>query len=330
MSFNIVFVVGNVGSVEYLAPLWKRWLKQKNTPKWRIIAGPSARLSSIWEKLPNLPLINVQCNEQGFTEWLPTLNQFKCVVASATYWDFEEAACNYARLQKQPVFRFLDTWYDYHKRLSGHEGHILPVDTVFMIDQQAINEAIDQGIPASMLTSIGQPAWENIKSMPKGDNRDVIFVGQPIEQYYGNRLGYTQKSCWQLLQKVTNKHPDLFRKIYYLPHPEETNHPENLDELNGKLIYSKEQIYNVGTVLGMYSSLMTDAFLAGRLVVSLQSDPQGDEMCSLVRHNYINRATSEEELLAFLSNPLCKPKTLSSSLEGSCDRLEKYLQRSVH
>jgi len=82
---------------------------------------------------------------------------------------------------------------------------------------------------------------------------------------------------------------------------------------------------DVGVVVGMFSSLLVDALLAGRKVISYQPGAVSYSKCHLGREQLIPHAHTEDELIAALKEPCLTSHDISTSLVESCDRLEAFL-----
>ena len=80
-----------------------------------------------------------------------------------------------------------------------------------------------------------------------------------------------------------------------------------------------------GTVLGMFSSPMIDAYLGGRTVVSVQPNLRGQDRSPLSRHGRIARVGDAEALVAALERAPGATETLAATLRGSTDRLDAWL-----
>jgi hypothetical protein len=75
----------------------------------------------------------------------------------------------------------------------------------------------------------------------------------------------------------------------------------------------------------MFSSLMADALLAGRHVVSLQPGAVDSDMNLGGPARLVPRATTQEELIAALMAPPPGLAALRAALKDSCARLERAL-----
>ena len=323
MPRPILFVVGQSATVAYLAPVWRRWLRRGQPVSWRVLAGPAAAQRIEYEKLDGLPWTAIESDsaielQRGLGGWKP-----ECLVMSASFAPVERAAVLFAEQYAIPVARIIDTWYGYRRRLLWSGDHLRLPDRLLLIDDAARVEAVAEGIPEKIIEVVGQPAWENVGRFPPGDRRDVLFVSQPIERFYGESLGYTEKTVWQLFSETVRAYPELFRKVYYAAHPDDDMLPPDDSHVtvvdSGLLTLPK-----VGAVVGMFSSLVTDALLSGRHVVSFQPGALGRDMCAMGRTGLVPRAMTKGELAEALRQPAPDAELLRSALHGSTDRVEAF------
>ena len=326
MARAILFAVGEAGSAEYLVPLWRRWLEKPPEVSWRVAASPVARKRIAAAKLRGLPLVagdieTASALADRLGNWKPDL-----VVASASHAAVEAAAIALARKLGLTIIRFVDTWYGYRDRLSEEAALDLP-DRLLVIDESAVEQAVGEGLPRDILAPVGQPAWEQVVALPPADPRRVTFVSQPIARNYGTSLGYTETSSWNLLLETALRRPDLIAELVFAPHPDDDMPPPAEDRLV-RVARGQDSLKNSGTVVGMFSSLMIEALLAGRRVVSLQPGATGPDRGNMSRRGFVTRATSAEELVAALDALPPDLAELRAALKGSCERLERALLAS--
>jgi len=307
------------GAASYLAPLWTRWAAGSRSD---VLLGPAAlqhlqRLGFAAPPQTELREFSAAALDASLAI-RPAL-----LVASATGAQAEAEALALARRQGVPTVQVIDTWHNYAARFLP--GAMLP-DRIAVIDLRARAEATAEGLPADRLAPVGHPAWERAGRLPSAPLDEVLFVGQPIRQIYGERLGYDEHSAWALCQAVARRRPDLIRTLRYLPHPAES--VAGRDDLTPDDLAADPAaaFKRSGTVLGMFSSLMVDALLGGRRVVSVQPDRRGPDPCSLHRHGHIGCAATAEQLETLLSDPASRnTEDLHQALSGSLDRLESLL-----
>jgi hypothetical protein len=319
--FRVAFLVSQAGAAAYMAPLWHRWAGERwhshiwLTPAaerhlWRMgFAAPaSARLSELSEGTAASEIV---------------AERPRLVVASATGSKLEADLVGLARPAGIPSVQVIDTWTNYAGRFAV--ACEWP-DRIAVIDRRAAAEAVAEGLPGCRVVAVGQPAWEQAPSLPPAPLERAIFVGQPLRKIFADRLGYDERTAWGLCRAVAAERPDLIRHLLYLPHPEEDIlHPELVPPA---LLAADPQagLASCGTVLSIFSSLMVNALLGGRRVISVQPTRRGPDPCSLHRHGLVGCARSRLELEAMLTLPgRIQGAALRQDLAGSLDRFETLL-----
>jgi len=317
---RVLFVAGQGAAAAFLAPLWRRWLG--SDVEFRVALHRSARAVTSGISVHSLPE-GVE-DEAGLAlalgDWRPDL-----VVTSLSDKPIERAGFDWSRRTRVPVWQFIDTWYDYARRLESTNGQGRLPDRLLVIDDRAKDEAVGEGIPPDIIIAVGNPAWENIEPGLTRDNRAVLFVSQPIARHWGESLGYTEKTAWQMVRNAAREHPNLFPRLVFAPHPDEdASAGEGAQE---RVESGQAGIYVAGYVLGMYSSVMVDAVLAGRKVISVQPNAINSDKCSLSRHGWIGRARNVSELLRLMEDRQgpSLPAGLKAAVAESCARLEKAI-----
>lgn len=323
MSGSILFVVGQSSTVAYLAPLWQRWLQRATEITWRVIATESALKRIELEDLDGLPLVpvvdaNLAALNHCLGDWRP-----EGLVMSATSAPIERTACEFAQLEGKPTARIIDTWYGYRRRLSDENGKLYLPEKLIVIDEPAAQAAMAEDIPRDIIEILGQPAWEHVELLPPADRRDVLFVSQPIRRNYDMSLRYTEQTVWEFFVETMQSYPDLFRHVYYSVHPDDDMPPP---EMTGVEVVRSgaATLAKVGTAVGMFSSLLTDALLAGRHVVSFQPNNSDSNLANMGRRNFVPHALTPDELAAALSAAAPDVGEMRDVLRDSCDRVEQF------
>ena len=323
MSGSILFVVGQTSTVAYLAPVWQRWLQQGTEITWRVIATKSAIKRIKLENLDGLPMVPVAdaslaTLNHSFGDWRP-----EGLVMSATAAPIEQTALEYTQLNGKPTARIIDTWYGFRRRLSDENGKLCLPEKLIVIDEPAAQAAMAENIPRDIIEILGQPAWEHVELLAPADRRDVLFVSQPIRRNYGMSLGYTEQTVWEFFVETMQSHPDLFRHVYYSAHPDDDMPPP---EMTGVEVVRSgaATLAKVGTVVGMFSSLLTDALLAGRHVVSFQPNSSGSNLANMGRRDFVPHALTPDELAAALTTTAPDVGEMRDGLRDSCDRVEQF------
>jgi hypothetical protein len=322
---RVLFAVNETGSAAYFAPLLNRYLTSGHDNDCRYIAGPAAKRYLKRHDCTGFLVLEPPASESELrtrlASWSPEL-----IVTSATGANLETIALLTGRSMGIPTASIIDIWMNYRWRFETTGGLVLP-DLILVPDEKAKAEAMEDGIQANLIEVVGQPAWELALPLAPPDKRRTLFVGQPLAPAGDHDLGYTVIEAWDLVRETAERHPEYFGEVIYSVHPDQP-------QPDAKTLGSFQTVDNgamllpdVEIVLGMSSSLLVDALLVGRRVISVQPGAKGFNMDPLSRHGRIPRVGTSVELLAALEVSSSDSEDLRTSFEGSLDRLEAVLQK---
>jgi len=318
VTARLLCVAEQWASAAYLAALARHWCAHPPAFGWRL--ATSAPLSGTLNDDPALAsrLVDVDPAELAAHGWQPS-----ALLVSAGGLAREFAFVAAARARDLPVVQYVDTWYGYGRRFT-EDGRLTLPDRIFVIDDKAAEEAAAEGLPAERMSAVGHPLWETVKRLPPTASRDVLFLDAPVERDYGRRLGYTEDDAWALFAAARQARPDLVGRVYFSPHPdhERRNLPDDVTPAR----YGTESLKSIGSVVGMFSAPLVDAYLAGRRSITVQPNATDIDMCPLSRHGRITRCRTVDQLIAALAAPPADPSALSSALAGSAARVTAALE----
>ncbi len=242
---------------------------------------------------------------------------------SATFEPIEQTTLEYAQLNGKPTARIIDTWYGYRRRLCDENGTLHLPEKLLVIDEPAAQAAVAEEIPRDIIEILGQPAWEQVEVLPPADRRDVLYISQPIHRNYGMSLGYTEKTVWEFFVETMRSYPDLFRNVYYSAHPDDDMPPPDVTGVE-VVASGAATLAKVGTAVGMFSSLLTDALLAGRHIISFQPNNSESNLAKMGRQDLVPHALTPAELAVALKAPAADFGEIHDVLCNSCDRVEQF------
>lgn len=261
------------------------------------------------------------------------------LLASATSNGLEHRATHAVRQAGGRVIQYLDTPYLMRDRIfATNEEGVWP-DHVLVIDEVARTIALEEGIPASVLTVVGHPAWERVRPLDDGPAGTLLFISQPVDRDHELTLGYTQFDALNLLQDAQRASPDLIRRLLVLPHPRET--PSTFAEYEGVEIYDSPDraLRDASIVTGMFSSLMIESALMGKPVITLQpaETPQPNSLDYLVRRKLSAIARTPEEVAAAIAGVGHPPAVAGKPdnefpenlFKGSIARLNSFVRQEI-
>ena len=310
---SILFVICQHGSYRYFKPLWEKWNRDETEFKWHVL---------VETKTLNIPdLEKEKFNILNSAENLQ--KEPNLIISSTTGSRIEKFYFNKAKKKKIKIFQLIDSSYDFKKRIFITNGNENYPDKLIMIDKKSIiyAESFDK-IKRNISINIGHPAWENISPLKKKRLTDILFVSQPVQNDYKKELGYTQLDVINQVSLLKKEKGISSLNISY--HPREK---ENNSDLFDKVLNESKGLNNCGTIIGMFSSLMVNAYYSGRNVISFQP-VQKKNMDFLSQRGLIKVVSSYKELKENLFNG-CIVRPKNNPFNGSCKRLDKFIQEQI-
>lgn len=219
---RILFLAHDPGGYDVIHPVVQKLILTEPSIAFYCV-GPTAKLNPIYAE-----------TEERVFEILRNridLGNISLLV-TGTSWgsDFELRAISLCKSDKIKTAAILDYWSNYALRLSDSAQTVIYPDYYVVMDQLAKKEAIDEGVPTSIIQVLGHPGLdrfiklrtrnaeksfenkENEQIMRNGQNKQVkqnvrneqnkqnedifkiLFLSQPLSQLYGDSLGYTERS----------------------------------------------------------------------------------------------------------------------------------------
>lgn len=328
---RVLFVAAEAAAALFFLPLWRFWSASPPAYRWSIVLGDGAqrRLQALGA-LAGLPVDAVMDRRSGEIATILQHRRLSLLMSSAgDRLPLEVAAVRMARERGARTVQVIDTWYNYSRRFEGVEAGALP-DQIAVIDQAARSEAIAEGLPGDRLVVVGHPWWEQVRPRRKQVPQDrVLLLGAPILRDYGNKLGYDENSIADVVISAMKEAPQLFRVVWYGPHPEQTIMPVQASGFD-LVRDGSSVIASAGTVLGAFSAPMVDAYLAGANVISVQPGDSPKDLCPLSRHGRVPRVRNPQGLIqALQEGSQINPEGMRSMLRGSTKRLVKVVEDSL-
>jgi hypothetical protein len=270
-----------------------------------------------------------------------------------------------ARHKGLPVIHLLDHWASYTERLETDGLPTFFPDIYTVMDDLAYREATDHGIPEETLVVTGHPSlaglardyddFLNSSGRSRGlcdsgfspDRIFLVFISEPIEQYYRThpcpgRKEFNEKTALRRLcfglQRFSNE-----LQVALVSHPKEDADGlmsvwrECRGALDGgllKLDRGRRAIFLADGVLGMNSTLMLEAWLLGKPVLSVQAWDNQEKVINILKKDgirYLMSADDEELIMEdFLAEVkrsyLNKRKSVRPELEFHADSLDRIAE----
>ncbi len=240
-------------------------------------------------------------------------------------------------------FAILDNWVNYGLRFSPYgisesqefekTKRIVYLPTkIFVMDERAKNEAIEDGLDANRIVVTGQPYFETLITCSKtgkevskirGDlgvtpeGKMILFVSEPLSEMYGETddddhyLGYTERTVFKeflnTIRGMGSKTSNWTIVVRY--HPKERS--DNFSDLIAsgqnpcRIIVDKnsspiELARASDLVVGMYSMLLVEAAILRKKVMSIQLGLSRRDPLVLSRMGYLRTITDTDNLRSSL------------------------------
>lgn len=220
------------------------------------------------------------------------------VVLLGTSFDswIERWFCEYARERGIYSLAFTDWWSNFGRRFSSpgsRDLRYLP-DAIAVIDEDAKEGCLEDGIPKELLHTTGNPYFDFLADWPSAKEQEIrntlrqrlgipgdSLLGLIISSNIRNmdlNLGYDERDFLEAIKPLPRKTRDGVPVVWVMkPHPTESLYDlrSMLSELWMDIpvlegISGIEAVAVSDIVIGMCSSLLFEAALRSRRVVSLQ------------------------------------------------------------
>lgn len=231
--------------------------------------------------------------------------------------DIEQKFIAEARSRNIACWSFVDHWTDVSKRFINKRGELVLPDYVWVIDQQAKDIAVSEGINSDRIYISGNPYHQWLKKWkPKISRHDflldcgvdnikkiILFAPDPLSNVDGlNTYGFDEISALKTLTELLKEH-SLFEKEFVIlvkPHPNQ-DLSKMRDVLDGcdfiKLLSvntdTNHSLYFADTVIGFFSSVLIEAEILGKPVIRYLEDEFVDPFAGMK----IGKKVGRNELL---------------------------------
>lgn len=243
-----------------------------------------------------------------------------------------------------PSLAFVDSWWGYDNRfISPGQGArtILP-EVIAVVDEIARQGMLDAGHPEGRLRILGSPHLDAVRAQrSRVDSRAqkfrqahglggefvCLFVSQPLERALGGGLeawGFNELTTLEAICRQAALLPATTRdcfQLLILPHPE-----DDIEAL-GKVVAglpvpctmlrdvdALDAVCGADLVCGMFSILLTEAALLGRLVLSVQLGLQREDMLVTNMVGATRFVRTAAELTDVFAKLVCDPDYREATL----------------
>lgn len=333
---TILFVAGDPGGASVLVPVINT-IFENLTIRAHVFAYNQA-VEIFHEQDIAHKSLDSDCNDEMVEQLIKQLKPDLVFTAtSCNEFNFEHLFVASAGNLGIPSAALLDYWSNYSSRFSDYSGRLkyLP-DHVLAMDELAVEEAKNEGVPECKLHVVGHPGLEakhlkyrNLVSQVIGKEQNAAtkigFISQPFSELHdidaiNTKLGFDELSVLKLLIKtlescVVDTQKDI--RLSIKPHPRET--VDKFEQINSAQIkiaieenmVSDEFILASDIVIGMNSICLIEACLLGKAVISVQPGLIGHDSLPTNRSGLSKAVYSEAQLSPLLSSYLNEKQRLN-------------------
>lgn len=264
-------------------------------------------------------------------------------------------------------FAILDQWLNYGIRFSNYphsqtkeflkkkEIVYLP-SRIFLMDELARQDAIEDGLPANRLFITGQPHLQVLmekKHAPKAEivsirnslgvgKNDVliVFASEPLTEIHGTKMtsfGFNEQTILkELLFELQEFAQEVQQKTVLVirPHPRELkgkfDHLKDPASQSLKIIVSSDHeadllIEAADCICGISSMFLLESVLFGKPIISIQIGLTGRSQFVLDRNNMVKSALNRDQLGKMLRRIVIDKEFKQSSLSFIKDPIAKII-----
>ena len=345
----VLLCATDAGGVRNLSPLLPALAQRSLTPMLitrrdlRYLLGEDAHsaeqiIDHIKIRIDELPVL------------LTDISPLALILGTARYGRHERELICLGKLFGIRTVVMLDEWFEYRERfMDPSNGRLtyLP-DAIAVQDEQALNEATDQGIPPHLCVITGSPALMRLTNkalhmkkkppvMPaflsKASQGPVVtFISETHSKDYGNHpggrgalgcyIGYTENTVREMIigslerinapvNFVEKLHPDHRGNYVH-----ESNGPVEKFTIRNCDLWAL--LWHSDIVIGMQSMALLEAHILGCEVVSYQPDLLGLDTCTAVRLGLIQRLDNKTQLKQWCSSRLTTKSTERNFKKLAC------------
>jgi len=302
-----VFLANDPGGYDAVYPVAVELSKEKNVSVKLILTGQAANKE---------PLFKMTDEEALFFLENKARKNDKFILVTGTSWNsFVELQsillCKKSNIRTVSI---LDYWSNYSERFNLEGMYVFP-DILFVMDQLAYDEAVQEGINPDIMRIVGHPGLDRFSKI-KRKKRKILFLSQPLSMLYSvEEIGYSEFEAFDGVVKACN---ELGIVPYIKFHPKET------EEMRSKYqSYSidgvvEELAPDFDVVIGMATMGLLHCSLMGIPVLCYEPNLKTRDYSITNKLNITRKIYEYEELVKGLSDitGLVKEKSIPFWYDG--------------
>lgn len=325
---KIVFLAHDPGGYDALNSVVLR-LQKENVPLEFFCVGPAAKLS-----------LGNAASESEVMQFIHSMIEKRELsgLVTGTSWGnnielYTMAACKVSGI---PTIAVLDYWSNYRARFRDDLGNYTFPDYYIVMDELAAKEAVQEGVPADILRTLGHPGLDKYLALPRrntcsGKNKKVLFLSQPLSALYGKELGYTEHQALDDCIQAVQGYDNCSLRVKFHPKDDILWKQSYQDiSVNGDL---QDIMPEYDAVLGMNTMGLLHAALMGVPTFSYQPNLQKPDLCITNKLGLTKLISSYQELNLVLntwlkedSEDIRLPKSILWLDGHSTDRVAEFIR----
>lgn len=325
---KILFFSRDPGAANCIIPVYQKIINDSNY-QVELFGKDFALEKYIEEGLQgeNITEYKLKIEEKDIKKFLQS-RKYDLLVLGTSVDIIERLLCKVAKEIGIKTVVILDNWMNYKERFVL-EGEVYFPDFYCVMDDIAKREAVESGVPESIIKVTGQPYFETVfkrqneisdeykkgikNKLKLNKEKVIVFASEPIKESadISNRLGYDQiiifKKFIDSLLKAHNKYQDKDIAVILRLHPrnqanifeellEKYNLKSNIKIIIDRELNSQEAISISDLVVGMSSMFLIESLLFGKKIMSIQIGLKEYDPFVLNRFGKLKSILNEEEL----------------------------------
>lgn len=284
MKMRIAFIARQAGSAAAFIPLIKELSADNSKIYLTLFALEQAAAIWLHAGLNPRSVINFAAALDDLIAFGPELLITGTSFAAREDYQF----WSWAQSRGIPALAFIDHWVNYPQRFSSTPDSpfdCLP-DWLAVIDQRMYQELCAAGAPEARIIILGHPGWDGLsagrgqrnfilKKQLAGERILILFISEPIADFYGASWGYTEIDALFLLRNALAELDGKYT-IVIKPHPRQDQKkiilPDDIDKVQVRISSADkiELLAAADVITGINSMLLHEATLLGRAVIALR------------------------------------------------------------
>lgn len=327
----ILFVVNDAGPAKYLAYI----IKSLNDIAYECISSDIS--SKVFDEFSV---------KHSLDDSLININDYHLVITGTCLNDgIDKKWLNIAKQNRVKVISIIEHWSLYKKRFELNKKYFYP-DIIYVNDEVAKKEAIEDGIDKKLLKVVGNPVLENIKLDKNSQNivnssinkmgidvnkKIITFVSEEYKKDFPKESSYYQGfDEFEVLDDILEVMPFEYNLIIKLHPSENEDKYDYLKTAKNVIIIKKIDISLLfelsDIIIGMGSMLLIEASLVKNLVYSYRPN---EKIEFIGNKNNMTIKLNNKENLKKIFNIKNRVRTLNNMFKGSTQRIQKLIKEEL-